>query len=446
LNIFKACDIRGRYGSDLKEEDALAIGHAVGTTLAGKSVVAGGDVRPSTGPLKRELIKGLAESGCSVIDIGTVPTPAYYFAKDHLHADGGVMVTGSHNPPGDNGFKIILGSEAVTPGEIERLRKRVEEHDFTDGRGSIREENILQAYERFLLDAFTDLKGMKVVVDAGNGCYSAIAPGILRKLGCKVEELFCTPDGTFPNRSPNPTVPANLDALRETVKKTDSAAGIAYDGDGDRVVFADEKGRILESDICAVLFSRYFLGKHKGKKIVYDIKCSSILEEEIRKAGGVPVMEKSGHAFIRNTLMRESAVFGGEISGHFFFGELGRDDGLYATMLMLRIIAEEGQGLAELSDSVVRYPNTPDLRIPCPPGKAREIINALADAFKADRDAFISRIDGVRIAWPDGWMLARISVTEPLLTLRFEAHTEGRLAAIRQSVTDRVPQLGQLLK
>ncbi len=444
MSIFKACDIRGCYGKDLTPEIAEPIGRAVGSQLAGKTVVVGGDVRPSTGPLKESLIRGLMSAGCRVLDVGVLPTPALYFAKDELKADGGVMVTGSHNPPGDNGFKISVGDDAITEKDLETIRSRVEHDNFVSGNGTCQNLDMTKRYQDFILRHFTRRGKLKVVVDAGNGCYSRIAPDILRQLGDKVVELFCEPDGRFPNRSPNPAVASNLSALCEKVTQVKAGVGVAFDGDGDRVVFVDERGRVLESDQSIVLFARHYL-KRGPTQVVYDIKCSSVVAEEVRKGGGMPVMEKSGHAFIRGTLMKRKAALGGEISGHFFFGELGRDDGLYATLRMLAIMATDGRGLAAMADSVPRYAITPDLRLPCPADKARTILRDVQQIFSKEPDCEVSALDGVRIAWTDGWALIRPSVTEPLLTLRFEAHDRTRLEEIQKTVADHIPALRELM-
>lgn len=443
MSIFKACDIRGKYGVELNAGIAGLVGRAIGSELSGKRVVVGGDVRPSTGPLKEALIEGLLSAGAHVLDVGILPTPAFYFAKDHLGADGGVMVTGSHNPPGDNGFKISLGGDAITEEDIERIQRRVEKANFVAAQGSSETRNVISDYEGFVLERFPKRNRLKIVLDAGNGCYSQIAPRVLRDRGCEVVELFCEPDGTFPNRNPNPAVAKHLSALCAKVIGSKGAVGVAYDGDGDRVVFVDERGRVVESDVSIALFARHLLKRGPGD-VVYDIKCSSVVADEVRAAGGNPVMEKSGHAFIRNTLMQRRAVLGGEISGHFFFGELGRDDGLYATLLMLAVIQADGRGLAAMSDSVPRYAITPDLRLPCPAERSRAIIREIGERFSREKGCEVSTLDGVRVAWADGWALARTSVTEPLITLRFEAHTQPRLAEIQETVYSRVPALREI--
>ena len=446
MSIFKACDIRGRYGVGLDPAIALAVGRAVGSLLTGKAVVVGGDLRPSTDPLRGALTEGLVAAGCRVIDVGVLPTPAFYFAKDHLNADGGIMVTGSHNPPGDNGFKVSLGKQAITETDIREIRRRVERADFVTGDGSLTRADVGGAYEDFLKRRFPRrARGPRIVVDPGNGCYAHIAPRVLRDRGYDVVELNCEPDGRFPNRSPDPAVAENLKVLAEVVLHEKADLGVAYDGDGDRVVFVDQRGRIVESDIAVVLYARPALKVRPGV-VVYDIKCSGVVADQVREAGGTPVMEKSGHAFIRGTLLKTNAVLGGEISGHFFFGELGRDDGLYATLLMLDIVHAEGRSLAALSDSVPRYFITPDLRLPCSPEQANAALAALEATFRDKPACEVTTLDGVRVAFADGWALARPSVTEPLLTMRFEARSAARLEEIQRSVRELVPSLREIMQ
>jgi len=444
VSIFKACDVRGEVGRELTPAIAERLGRAIGSALEGGPVVVGGDVRLSTEALRGALVDGLTSSGCRVVDVGVVPTPAFYFARDYLRIQGGVMVTGSHNPPGDNGFKICLSSMPITEEELADLERRMAAGGFRRGAGSTERREVIAAYQAQVERGFASRDGLKVVVDAGNGCYGPIAPASLRRLGYEVVELFCEPDGRFPNRPPNPAVAANLSALRETVLRAGAHLGAAFDGDGDRVVFVDERGRVVTSDVAIVLFVRHLLRERPGD-VVYDAKCSSVVAEEVRQAGGVPVMEKSGHAFIKATLLRRRAVLGGEISGHYFFGTLGRDDGLYALLLMLRIVSEAGRGLAALADSVPHYPITPDIRLPCKAQEARAIIDELTQAFAGEPDCEVSTLDGVRIAWADGWALARTSVTEPLLTLRFEGHTQARLNEVMALVAGRSARLAALL-
>ena len=443
MSIFKSCDVRGRYGRDLDPGIAEHLGMAVGTRLGGKRVVVGGDLRPSTKPLKEALVKGLIATGCHVIDVGILPTPAFYFAKDDLDADGGVMVTGSHNPPGDNGFKISLGHWPITEQEMESLQQLISEGAFAQQPGTCEQREFIDRYADAIQRAFRATSPLRVVVDAGNGCFWRVAPQVLRAMGHNVVELFCEPDGRFPGRSPNPAVAANLRTLRKTVLSSGADLGVAYDGDGDRAVFVDERGRVVQNDASIVLFARYLL-RRQPAEIVYDLKCSSVVTEEIARAGGQPIMERSGHAFIKTTLLQRGAVFGGEISGHFFFGEIGRDDALYATLLLLELLDEQGRSLAAQADTVPHYAITPDFRLPCAPLEARAIVEELRQAFAQEFGYKVDTLDGVRVAWTDGWALVRPSVTEPLLTLRFEAYEKARLPDVQRTIIARSPRLQKL--
>lgn len=442
MSIFKDCDIRGIYGSELTDDTAYRLGRAVGGRLGGREIVVAGDLRPSTPALKAAMIKGLLASGAQIIDLGTVPTPAFYYAKAKLGAYAGVMVTASHNPPRHNGFKLMFGELPVTPEDLQSLAEQMNSGDWASGQGSYREEQVLPDYMAFLIVAFPGLQPHHVVVDAGNGSLSLVAPQVLRRVGQKVEELYCTPDGTFPNRDPNPAIPAHLGDLCRKVLAVGAELGIAYDGDGDRVIFVDGRGQVQPADRTFVLFVRHMLRQHPGASVVYDLKSSSVVPEEIVAAGGRPLAEKSGHAFIKRRLLSERAALAGEISGHYFFEALGGDDALYATLLLIKILDELGQHFAAAMDTVPAYPITPDLRIPCSRDLAQRILDELLTAF---RDHPTDTLDGVRILFPQGWALARISVTEPLITLRFEARNAQALAEIQREVRRRSPLLDTVM-
>jgi len=291
------------------------------------------------------------------------------------------------------------------------------------------------------VEAFPALQSHHVVVDAGNGCLWSVAPTVLRQAGQQVTELFCTPDGTFPNRSPNPAVPEHLQALQAQVVQVAADFGAGYDSDGDRVIFVDGRGRVQPADRTLVLFIWYLLRQQPGAVVVYDLKSSSVVADEVRAAGGQPLREKSGHAFIKARLLAERAILGGEISGHYFFGALGGDDALYATLLLIQVLDDLGVSFAEAMDTVPVYPITPDLRLPCPKERAQRILDELAAVFA---EYPIDTLDGVRVQFPNGWALARISVTEPLLTLRFEAHSQEALQEIQAQVLHRSPLLAEL--
>ena len=432
MSIFKACDIRGKYPDELDVETARKVGAALGTELGGGDFTVGGDVRPSTPELKDALIDGLTGSGSAVTDVGTAPTPAIYWAARSLQTAGTAIVTASHNPPGYNGIKFMLGKLPPSPDDVGRVRRRVEAMDFTGGTGSRRERVMREEYLDWLGEVFGGRsKGLRVLIDAGNGCASEWAPEAFRRAGAQVAELNCQPDGTFPNRSPNPSQRENLEQTGQKVREADVDFGAAFDGDGDRVVFLDEHGRVVQTDRAIVLLARAALENHPGGGVVYDIKCTDRVPEEVRRAGGIPLPERSGHAFIKTRLLREEAAFAGEASGHFFFAEIGGDDGLYAALAMARLLKNSGRCMSELAAAVPDYHITPDIRIPVEPGNAQEVIERVRETF-SNRPQ--DDTDGVRVDFDDGWALVRPSVTEPVVTLRCEGDSDAALERIRERV------------
>lgn len=444
MSIFKACDIRGTYGKDLTADDAFNIGRAFGTMIEGRSVAVGGDVRLSTPALKRELMKGLSMSGCKVIDIGTLPTPAFYYAKRRLDTYAGVMVTASHNPARYNGFKIAFGKLPVQEKDIKYLEKLTKSKDYKPGYGSIENNPMLEEYRKYIRSLFKPISGnFKVVIDAGNGVCGPVALRLFSELGYETVPLFCEPDGNFPNREPNPAIAENLEHLRNMVIETKADLGIAFDGDGDRVAFVDEKGHILSSERGIIIFAKHLFEKYSPGKVVYDHKCSTIVEKEILKAGGTAIREKSGHAFIKRNFLMQNAVMAGEISGHYFFKELAGDDGIYAALLMGEILNTKGVKLSLLSSQIPDYYITPDIRIPYPYDDKGELLKSVKERFK---EYPIDTLDGVRVIFPKGWGLIRISVTEPMITMRFEGDTPEALASIKEEFMGAVPKIKALVK
>ncbi len=429
MSIYKACDIRGVYGEELNEATAEAIGGAIAARVAGRDLVLGADLRPSSSPLKWALVRGLVSGGAQVVDIGVVPTPVLYDAKDRLGTYAAVMVTASHNPPQYNGFKLMFGERPVTPEDVDWIAQNAGRPYSRQG-GSYRTAEALAPYAEALIHTHGGLTRRRVVADAGNGAMWWLAPMVLGRAGLQVEPLYCLPDGTFPNRHPNPAVAAHLVDLQAASARM-GAWGAAYDGDGDRVIFVDERGCVLPADRTFALLVERALVDQPGARVVYDLKSSQVVPEAVERAGGVPLEERSGHAFIKARMLDEDAAWGGEISGHYFFGALGRDDALYATLMLARLLDERNLSLAEAMQGVPSYPITPDLRLPC----AAEV----ADAILADLDAAFaerprSHLDGVKVLFPEGWALARRSVTEPVITLRFEARTQATLDEIREEV------------
>ncbi len=432
--VFKACDIRGIAGEELTAELAYRIGRAIGVRLAGRKVVVGGDIRLSTPWLKAEMIRALVDSGCAVTDVGILATPVFYYALKKTGAYGGVMVTASHNPGKYNGFKMVFGELPVTEADVAEIGRLTEENARVEGRGVCRELAVIEDYIRDTAELAAPGNGLKVVVDAGHGATSLIAPQLFRALGYEVVELYCEPDGHFPHRPPNPALAENLADLGQAVRKNGAQLGVAFDGDGDRVGFVDENGRPIDNDAIIVLLARAFLAKEPGA-IIYDAKCSMVAAEEIVKAGGRAVMARAGHTFSKAAFLRENALFAGEISGHFFFRELKYDDGMYAGLKICEFVAQHGE-LSKLVDAIPRYILTPDIRIKYTGNDKDAILDDIALALQRYEP---DRIDGVRIAFADGWAMIRSSVTEPLFTLRFEAKSSARLEEISALLLDALP-------
>ena len=433
MSIFHACDIRGIAGQDLSDVVARQIALAVGSKFRSEKVVVGGDIRLSTPRLQKIVIDGLMESGCQVIDIGTVATPVFYYALSSTGAAGGVMVTASHNPAAYNGFKLVLGPKPVTEADIHEISELVKAGVRGYGEGSVARMPVVEKYLDFTA-AKVKRGSLKVVVDAGNGVTARIAPELFRRVGYDVVELFCTPDGSFPHRPPNPALAENLAQLGEKVRQVGAALGVAFDGDGDRAGFVDENGRPVDNDDIIVLLARYYLEQGPGT-IIYDAKCSMVAPEEIIKAGGRAVMARAGHTFSKAAFLEEKALFAGEISGHFFFKELGYDDGMFAALKICEFVAERGS-LAAMVDSVPNYILTPDIRVPYHGQDKEAVLAMIADKLGKYR---VNLIDGVRIEFDDGWAMIRSSVTEPLFTLRFEAKSAERICEISRIMLDALP-------
>ncbi len=434
MSIYKACDIRGRFGAELTVAHAERLGMAIAEMKGPADVLVGGDGRISTPTLQSALIHSLVEAGCRVVDLGRISTPLFYFARQRLGIETGVMVTASHNPAHDNGFKITLGPLPITEAEMAELSGRME-------RGGVRAPSSGGQHARIDLEsdylAFAsqfapDLAGMRVVVDCANGMAGPYARRVWEQTGAQVTCLLEDVQGTFPVHPPNPAEGKNLAMLQQAVVAGGADLGVAYDGDGDRVAFVDETGRPLVQDKAIVLLARDALRDGPGV-IVYDQKCSRIVPDSIRALGGRPLMELSGHTYIKRAFLLEQAAYGGELSGHHFLRAVGGDDALVASLFMARIVRESGLSLSRLSDDIPAYPITPDIRIPMP---AEEIEQALAQIQAALREeAALSQTDGLRIEFADGWGLVRRSVTEPVLTMRFEGQDEQALRRVIQRIT-----------
>jgi len=437
--VFREYDIRGVVDKDLDINFVYCLGQAVGTYAlrrGASTLTTGRDCRLSSESYHNALRKGLLDSGISVIDIGLCATPILYFSIRALQADGGIMVTGSHNPPEFNGFKICVGQDTIYGEEIQELRKIMENGDYEKGQGRFLEQSVSKDYEDFLCSQFTLRKGMNVVLDGGNGVGGYFALPILRRLGCRVKDIYCEPDGHFPNHFPDPTIPENLSSLLTQVKSLNADVGLAYDGDADRLGIVADDGRILWGDELLLLFARAILEKNPGAAIIGEVKCSQKLYDDIHNRGGKAIMWKAGHSLIKGKMKEEKALLAGEMSGHLFFADryFGYDDAIYASLRLLEIISETGKSVSELLADVPETFTTPEIRIDCPDDIKFRVVNELKNHFKAIYP--IIDIDGVRIPFSDGWGLIRCSNTQPVLVLRFEAATKSRLDFIRSSIEE----------
>lgn len=443
MTIFRAYDIRGVFGEDLTLDIAENIGKAFGTYIDGDMVL-GMDNRSSSEDLKKSLISGLVSTGTNVIDIGVVPTPVLYFGIEHFKKEGGIMLTASHNPPEYNGFKLNRGKLPLTSEEIQGLKKIIESGNFKKGSGKTEKKDISDLYKNYITSKFKLQKKLKVMIDAANATCGPIAPQIFRELGCDVVEIYCEPDGSFPNHPPDPTVEENLGEIKSRIIKEGADLGIAYDGDGDRVVFIDEKGNDLKGDISVILLSRNLLKDNKGEKILFEVKASRILIKDIEDSGGVPLMWKVGHSFIQKKLSDDNLIFGGETSGHFFFSEnFGFDDGIFASAKIAEILSESDKTLSEIVSTIPSYPMV-DQRIFCPDDRKFDIVEKMKEDFSSKYD--VITIDGVRVELKEGWGLVRASNTEPALVIRYEAETEEKLEEIKNIFNTKLKEYGVEVK
>ncbi len=440
-NIFREYDIRGLHEKDLTRDVVVLIGKAVGTYLLRNgetSICVGRDVRTSSPRLHDNVVDGLASTGIHVYDVGEVPTPGLYFSIVHLKTGGGVQVTGSHNPVEYNGFKMCHGLAAIYGEQIQKLRELIERQDFEEGFGSVVPNNVLHEYEEDIRKRVEIKRPLKVVIDAGNGCASEIAPHLFEGLGCEVVPLYCHIDGTFPNHLPDPTVPKYLTDLITKVKETKADFGIGYDGDADRIGAIDDKGRIVPGDRLLAIFARDVLARVPRAQIIFDVKCSQALPEYIEKHGGVPVMWKTGHSLIKAKMKETGAPLAGEMSGHIFFAEgfHGYDDAIYASVRLASIISRGDDSLAEVADSIPKFVSTPELRVTATDEDKFRIVQELVEHFR--KQYKVIDIDGVRVLFGDGWGLVRASNTQPVLVMRFEARTEKRLQEIAEVILSKV--------
>jgi phosphomannomutase / phosphoglucomutase len=442
-SIFRQYDVRGIVGKELTPELGRAIGRAfasVAWTRLGRAptIAVGRDNRPSGPELSQGVRTGIAEAGGTAIDVGTLPTPALYFAVTALETDGGLQVTGSHNPPEFNGFKMVLGGEAFHGDEILDLWEVITAERWRSGKGrETSDDTVLRRYREAIVSRHHLVRRVKVVVDCGNGAGSLAAVPTIQALGAEVTGLFCESDGTFPNHHPDPTVPENLRDLQAAVRRTGAELGIAFDGDADRIGAVDESGEILWGDQLLIILGRDAVRRFgPGTPVIFDVKCSEVLPAALKKAGANPVMWKTGHSLIKAKMKELNAPLAGEMSGHMFFGGdyLGFDDALFAAARLLEIVSKTPFGLSGLLADVPKTTATPELRIDAPEEEKFVIVDHAAKYFAARYP--VNTIDGVRITFPNGWGLLRASNTQPVLVMRFEATDPRALDAYRGEVVD----------
>jgi phosphomannomutase / phosphoglucomutase len=434
--IFRAYDIRGIAFEDLTENVVRNIGQALGTIALRKgenTVVIAKDGRISGPALLSALSQGIMESGCDVLDIGTVPTPILYFATKLFDTNSGVMLTGSHNPANYNGLKIIIANKTLFGDDIQAIYTQILNNDFTHGNGAYRQKDITSFYLDRICGDIQVKRNMRVAIDCGNGVAGSIAPTLLQRLNCETINLFCDIDGNFPNHPADPSQPANLTALIDTVKKENADFGIAFDGDGDRIGIITEKGEIIWPDKQLMLFAIDVLSRNKGAEIVYDVKCTRGLDSIIKKHGGVPIMYKTGHSFIKAKLKESPrALLAGEMSGHMFFKErwYGFDDALYAAARFLEIVAAQEKSVSAIFAELPHSENTPELRLPVAEAQKFALMKDIVMNAKFPEGS-ASFIDGIRVDFTDGFGLIRPSNTTPYLIMRFEADNKDGLSRIQ---------------
>jgi phosphomannomutase/phosphoglucomutase len=439
--IFREYDIRGIADIELLNDDIQVLGQAIGTFLqrkGGRKVNLGRDCRLSGGRLGDAIAKGLVASGCEVTDIGVVPTPLLYYSVFHLKAEGGVMITGSHNPAEYNGFKVVCGASTIHGEQIQELRKMIDAGDLAEGPGSLATTDVTDAYVNEISSQFRWDRRIKVVLDAGNGTGGPTMHKLLSRLNVDAQELFFDMDGSFPNHHPDPTVEKNLKHLAEAVRKSGAEVGIAFDGDADRIGAVDENGRVVWGDYLLMTYAREILSRKPGATFIGEVKCSQVMYDEIERLGGKPIMYRTGHSLIKAKMKQEHAELAGEMSGHMFFADryYGFDDALYAACRLMEIVANSGRPLSAQLEGLPTMVSTPEIRVDCADEVKFDVIRQVAGEFRKSHR--VVDVDGVRVLFDHGWGLARASNTQPVLVLRFEATTPALLDQYRTEVEQAV--------
>ena len=440
-HVFRAYDVRGLVGPDINADVFRQVGRAYATMIrrnGGRRIAVGQDNRLSSHELKAAFVDGVRAAGVGVVDIGLVTTPILYFATAHWKLDGGANITGSHNPIEYNGVKMVHpGAAPLSEEEIQTLRTMAERGDYETGAGELTSRSPRDDYFDTIAGIIRPARRLRVVVDAGNGIAGLYAPTLLRRLGCDVVELHCESDGSFPNHLPDPEDERNVEDLKAKVVEVGADLGIAYDGDADRVGVIDERGHRHEADLILALLARDLLSRHPGAKIVFDVKSSQSLIDDIEKHGGVPVMWKTGHSHLKRKMREDGILLGGEVSGHMFFAEnyYGVDDGILASCKIIEMVARVAGPISRLFDSVPHLRSTPELKAPCPDGEKFRVVEEVTRELKRRYQTIDT--DGARVVFPGrGWGLVRASNTNPYLTLRFEARTDAEIAEMKREIYD----------
>ena len=444
--IFREYDIRGKVSDDFPPEVVENLGKAFGTFISrsgGQEIALSGDVRLTTPSLIESFKTGVLSTGVDVINIGILPTPANYFSMFKLDVAGAVQITGSHNPPEFNGFKMSRNKKSVFGDSIQDLRSIIEKEDYETGEGDEAPYKIINDYRKMISEKISIERPLRVVMDCGNAAAAICAPDIFKKFNIELTELYCDVDGAFPNHHPDPTVKENLTDLIKLMKTGNYDVGIAFDGDADRVGVVDETGEVIWADQLMALFLPELV--NPGDEILYDVKCSKALEEEIIKYQGKPVMWKTGHSLVKQKMVELNCKFGGEMSGHIFFADdyYGYDDAIYVAARLLQMLSRSKKNLSELRSELPKYFSTPEIRLEANSDEEKFMISKKAvDYFTANFDC--STVDGVRINFEDGWGLVRASNTQPVIVCRFEATSEERMQQIKKLITDKLNEMGEL--
>jgi phosphomannomutase / phosphoglucomutase len=439
--IFREYDIRGIAGKDLTQETVELLGLGIGTMMRrlGRSRIAlGRDCRPSSDPFRDALIAGLNATGLSVVDIGVVPTPLLYYSIFQLEVEGGIMITGSHNPPEYNGFKTCIGHDSVYGEQIQHIAGIIESNDFEKGKGSILSADVSTPYRKYLLENIRVPRKVRLAMDCGNGTACLLAPDVVEALGCEVTRLYCDMDGTFPNHHPDPTVVENLADLQTAVKSQGLELGIAFDGDADRIGVIADTGKVIWGDMLLALYARDILKSRPGATFISEVKCSMNLFRDIEKHGGRAIMWKTGHSLIKAKMKEEKAVLAGEMSGHMFFADryFGYDDALYAACRLIELLAHSEEPISRMLSDIPPTFVTPEIRVQCDDDIKFSVVEKVKSHFLKNYQ--VIDVDGARVLFPQGWGLVRASNTQDVLVMRFEADTQENLDAIRSNVEEQV--------